>query len=133
MLERKGSSNNVSCLTKASLPIFNQLHQIIFLEDYSMRLVEASNAFPPHTPHSHLSSSVSSMTVLESTFITLAYHPSGSGGSSGYVTNESLHAVICVPQLLCCLTNFTALWSLGTSPDIWTCSQGPRTIEFRRC
>ena len=46
----------------------------------------SSDSFPPHTPHSHSSASISHTPVAESTFI---YRPLSTGGSSGYVTNDS--------------------------------------------
>ena len=50
----------------------------------------SSDSVPPHTSHSHSSSSsISPTPVTESTFIAPAYRPSSTGGSSGYVTNDS--------------------------------------------
>jgi hypothetical protein len=56
--------------------------------------LSSNNSFAQHTPHSHAhpSSSISPTSVIESTFTSTdpaTYHPSSTGGSSGYVTNES--------------------------------------------
>lgn len=53
----------------------------------------ASDSFPPHSSHSH-SSSISPTPVTESTFIAPAYRPSSTGGSSGYVTNDSSQSYV---------------------------------------
>ena len=53
--------------------------------------LSSNNSFAQHTPHLHSSSSVSPTSVVESTFTSTnpTYRPSSTGGSSGYVTNES--------------------------------------------
>jgi hypothetical protein len=54
--------------------------------------LSSNTSFAQHTPHSHSSSSISPTPVIESTFTNtdpVTYRPSSTGGSSGYVTNES--------------------------------------------
>ena len=53
--------------------------------------LSSNNSFAQHTPHLHSSSSISPTSVVESTFTSTnpTYRPSSTGGSSGYVTNES--------------------------------------------